>query len=334
MENPLKNPGFRQFLARTCIFLAIGIAVALFVTAYFRHTNFYSTHLEIPNEFQLEKPNIRTIFLNACLTGFVAFLIISYKKLSFLPVYRFRRKQIFFVLMAAAFLVLHYILKFLIGTNLEFFIKNQAFWGAAKIGINLLFVASLALGMYGTEFAKDFIRNFRKEMLLFGAIAAGFFFLMLAVQNLWALFSSVISQILFWVFGIFSDDVALTQFVSSKSMIEGGGPLLKYESFSAIIGKPCSGIDSLLLFATLYIIILCLDYKRLKKTSMIIAFIAGAFGMFATNIARILILFIIGAKMSPELAVGLFHNNLGWILFIAYFVAFWWVASKYVYKKA
>ena len=79
--------------------------------------------------------------------------------------------------------------------------------------------------------------------------------------------------------------------------------------------------------------IFILDYKRLKKKVAIPLYFVGIIGMFLTNIIRILLLFIVGAYWSPKFAVGMFHSNVGWILFIAYFAIFWWIASKYVYKK-
>jgi exosortase/archaeosortase family protein len=127
--------------------------------------------------------------------------------------------------------------------------------------------------------------------------------------------------------------VELTPFVPIASMSEGGGPSLRLGEFSAIIGKPCSGIDSLLLFTSLFTLIFILDHKNLKKGLSIYFFFVGAIGMFITNALRILVLFLVGNYISAELAIGLFHTNVGWILFIAYFGLFWWIASKFVYKN-
>jgi exosortase/archaeosortase family protein len=137
-------------------------------------------------------------------------------------------------------------------------------------------------------------------------------------------------------------------------MSECGGPLIGIGTFSAIIGKPCSGIDSLLLFTALYSLMLILDWKRMNKAKAIAFF---AIGMFITNILRIFVLFLVGAHYSPKLVVGLFHlafspttfsgnhksdnprrsrdylyTNLGWILFIAYFAVFWIIAQRYIYR--
>ncbi|MEM4398030.1 MAG: archaeosortase/exosortase family protein, partial [Candidatus Woesearchaeota archaeon] len=75
------------------------------------------------------------------------------------------------------------------------------------------------------------------------------------------------------------------------------------------------------------------DRKRLKIIQTIIAFILGLIGMFLTNMIRILLLFIIGAYVSADFALGMFHNNIGWILFIIYFYLFFKIIRKFIYKN-
>jgi exosortase/archaeosortase family protein len=116
-------------------------------------------------------------------------------------------------------------------------------------------------------------------------------------------------------------------------MAEGGGPLLGINNFRAIVGKSCSGIDSFLLFTSLYTLIFILDYKRLKKKLAILLYFLGIVGMFFVNILRIFLLFIIGAYIDAKFAVGLFHTNAGWVLFLGYFFIYWIIVSKYIYIK-
>jgi len=331
MENPFKVEGFKQFFVRTVIFIGIGLAIALFIMLFFRHTTFYDNYLSIPSIFQLDKH--RTTFLNSCLFGLIAFLILSRKKLLQLKKFKLRFYQIFLFLLSIIFLIIQYSYSYLINQNLEFFLQNAIIWAIIKLLINVFFIISLALSVYGLDFTKYFIKNYKKEILFFSMIILGFFLLTLLFQNLWMIFSSLISQLLFKVFKLFFNDVHYSAFVTSSTMSEGGGPLLSLGNFSAIIGKPCSGIDSLLLFITLYLLVVFLDYKRLNKSLTIIFFIVGAFGMFAVNILRIFLLFIVGAFYSEKLAIGLFHTNIGWILFVAYFSIYCIIVSRYIYNK-
>ena len=51
------------------------------------------------------------------------------------------------------------------------------------------------------------------------------------------------------------------------------------------------------------------------------------------NVLRLLLLILVGVHISPELAVGIFHTNAAWVLFIVYFFFYYLIAQKYMYKK-
>lgn len=332
MENPLRHKGLRQFIIKTAIFIAIGISIQLFISVIFRNTQLFQSYLTIPKEFVLEQPNQRTIIINALMFGFIAFLILTYHRLVNLKSPKFKQHQYWFMLLAVLFLVTQYLFKYAVNQHTAFFLLHTTFWGVIKILINVLFIISLGFAVYSIDFIRQFVKTFKKEVVVCIIISIVFYGVMLLFQNLWLVFSSIVSGILYDVFHIFFDNVNYLPFVPSATMTEGGGPVLMLGNFSAIIGKPCSGIDSLLLFTSVYALIFILDRKKLNITRAIIAFFIGAVGMFATNILRIFLLFIIGAYISPTFAIGLFHSNVGWILFIAYFAIFWYIASKFVYK--
>jgi exosortase/archaeosortase family protein len=333
MENPLKNKGFRSFIIKILLFLLLIIAIQLLVGVIFSGNTFYKKYLSVPKEVLLELPNIRTILINAFLFGIVSFIILSYKRLLKIPDFRFKKIQIVFLISSAVIFFLKYYFNFLVNKNTAYFLQLPIFWGVVKILINILFVLVLALAIFGLDFIKYFLKNYKKEILWFCILSIVFFFLMLLVQNLWTVFSGVISKILYYIFSLFFNNVTYRPYVVSFTMQEGGGPLLGINSFRAIVGKPCSGIDSFLLFTSLYALIFIMDYKKLNKTKAIVTFVVGAIGMFLVNLIRIFLLFIVGAYIDAKFAVGLFHTNVGWILFIIYFFVFWTVTSKFVYKK-
>jgi len=43
---------------------------------------------------------------------------------------------------------------------------------------------------------------------------------------------------------------------------------------------------------------------------------------------------LVGIHISPEIAVGFFHTNAGWVLFILYFLAYYWLIKRWIYKKS
>jgi exosortase/archaeosortase family protein len=216
--------------------------------------------------------------------------------------------------------------------NLEFFLQVPLLWGIVKVLLYVLLLLLLLISIYGFEFVRYLLIEFRKEIIIFSTVSIGFFIVMLLFQNLWIIFSSGISKFLFWIFSLFFRNVQYYPYIASDTMTEGGGPLLVLGNFSAIIGKPCSGIDSLLLFISLYVLIYCLDYRQIKRVLAAVLFMVGICGMFLVNIFRIFLLFVLGAYVSEEFAVGLFHANVGWILFIVYFGVYWFLASKIIYK--
>lgn len=328
--------GLKHFFVRTILFIGIGMLVSIIIGSYFQFTTIFERYLSIPEVFYIEAPNIRTIILNAFLFGLIAFVIVTYKnnKLFMLKQFPFEKNQILFLLLALFFLLFQYVYKYLINQHTDFFLQAPVVWGIIKILINILFIIHLALGVYGISFIKYFYKKFKNEIYIFFAISIGFYFLMLLVQNLWTFFSGWVTQILYWLFSMFFDNVSYRPYVTSFTMAEGGGPLLGVEGFVALVGKPCSGIDSFLLFTALYILIFILDYHKLKKKSTILFFFIGIIGMFFTNVLRVFLLYMVGAFVDKDFAVGLFHTNVGWILFIIYFLIFWLIISKFIYKRS
>ena len=333
MKNPLKNIGFRNATIKGIIFIALILAIQKLASVLLVGSSFFNKYLDIPAQFQIGKGIIAISIGNALIFGIVVFFMLSYKKIFDIKDFKIKHNQIWFFFLAIVFVMFHYYYKFLINRNIEFFSELPLLWAIVKVGIQILFAAALFVAVFGLEFTKFILKKFKKQIVLTIAITVCFFILMLIVQNLWSYFSNVISEILYRVFSLFFNDVTYKPFVSSFTMAEGGGPLLGINNFKAIIGKPCSGIDSFLLFTSLYAIIFILDYSRLKKGLTISLFFIGVVGMFLTNTLRIFLLFIVGAYIDAKFAIGLFHTNAGWILFIVYFFIYWLIVSRFIYKK-
>ena len=333
MEKIFKNVGFKNFIIKLVLWIVISIGVSIIASLIISNTQFFKSFLDIPKEFYISIIGGRTLLINAFLFGIVTFVILSYKKLEKIKKFKFQKHQILFAFLALLSLIGFYIFKYLINRNVDFFLQSPILWGIVKILITLVFIIFTGMAVFGFPFIRYFLKNYRKEIGYFVIFTMGFFFLMLLVQNAWSYFSSSISEILYRIFSLFFDNVTYKPFVSSFTMSEGGGPLLGINNFTALIGKPCSGIDSLLLFTSVFTLLMVLDYKRVYKVRAAIAFVIGAIGMFIVNLVRILLLFIVGAYIDPKLAIGLFHTNIGWILFIVYGLFFYWVALKFIYKK-
>jgi len=116
---------------------------------------------------------------------------------------------------------------------------------------------------------------------------------------------------------------------TNVEFITGQIPGIRLEDFAVGVTTGCSGIEGIALFTVTYIFLSVLDWKKLNKKKVGIFFVLGVLGMYLVNALRIYTLMIVGAFWSPELAIGIFHNNLGWIFFLVYYFTFIW----YVYPK-
>ncbi len=177
------------------------------------------------------------------------------------------------------------------------------------------------------------------------AYGSGMLFLMIALlgldvfKKLWMDMAMVATSLIFYSgitlfidstnFHIVTARLAekiLANFMPITLGIAQGQPLINASGFATVIGPPCSGIFSMVLFTALFSFVYWLDKDKINGKKALTAYIIGVAGAFMINLLRLIALLIIGAKWSPKLAVGLFHTNAGWILFAVYSFAYWWIA--------
>lgn len=173
-------------------------------------------------------------------------------------------------------------------------------------GLYFLGFVLIALGIFGSSFFKNFSKSITACLLVV------YTFFMATVAILWQLgrpFSIVTSKI---VHALVSQTGMMTGLA-----VGGGDPSLKVGEFSAVIGAPCSGIESLAMFLGVGLLAAAYDWKKIYWKKGLLVFSLGMMGIFLVNIIRVSVLMLVGTK-SPDLANNLFHNNLGWIFFVIY----------------
>ena len=111
-----------------------------------------------------------------------------------------------------------------------------------------------------------------------------------------------------------------------------GDPSLGFQDFNVLIGEACSGVESLSMFLGLSLLFLVYEHKNLIWKRTLIVFFAGIVGTFFLNIIRVTTLIMIGAKY-PELALGLFHSQAGWILFSSFMLLLIYITYGWIKKK-
>lgn len=177
-------------------------------------------------------------------------------------------------------------------------------------------------GIFGVQFLVSFLKKFYKEIGICFILSIFFDVVIFQVWKLWPVFSSgVLSAVKFMLSLTFPQ----VQYISPLT--------LGVNNFWVSILQACSGLDSLFMFSALYAFIGLVDYKKLNMVKFFYLYPIAALGMYLVNILRVYFLIVIGATISPQLALRLFHTYAGMILFIIYFGLFWKVTYKKMLKN-
>jgi exosortase/archaeosortase family protein len=300
------SPGFKQFLLKTLIFIGLFIAFSFIIGQ------------KIITSSLLEgfKISIYGRLGYILLFSIVGFILIYRKRLKEFE--KFKHKVKDFVILSFSFILLagFYIL--------ELNIKTIPITAVTIIFVHILFMSiflSLLCGVYGLGFVKSFFRKFKKEtiyFLIFGIIMA---LLMNAVWSLWPYFSMVVLKIVSFMLKF----VGNVQVINSTTMI--------YDGFAVQIAEACSGVYSIFIFTGLYLFAVFLDWKVMNKKKAALMFIPAVVGAFLANVLRVFLLMVVGAHVSREAALGLYHSYAGMIFFLLYFLIFWGIFYKWMKKK-
>jgi exosortase E/protease (VPEID-CTERM system) len=86
-------------------------------------------------------------------------------------------------------------------------------------------------------------------------------------------------------------------------------------SFLVAISPQCSGYEGIGLITVFLAIYLWLFRERIRFPQALLLFPLGALAIWLANTLRIALLIAIGDSYSPELALGAFHSQAGWITF-------------------
>ncbi|OGM10696.1 hypothetical protein A2Z22_05310 [Candidatus Woesebacteria bacterium RBG_16_34_12] len=212
---------------------------------------------------------------------------------------------------------------FLLGNNL---LQYKSFTANILLsllthGVLILIPALLILGIFGVSFLAAFSKRFWKELSICLGISIAYEIAIFQVWKLWPVFSG----------GVLHAVRFLLSPTSNVKFIEPR--ILVINNFAVSIEQACSGLDSLFIFSTLYLLIAILDFKEFNKAKLIGMFIPSAIGLYMVNIFRVYILIIIGAYVSADLSLKLFHTYLGMVLFIIFFALFWKFSYKWMTRS-
>jgi exosortase/archaeosortase family protein len=309
IQEVLKSPkysGFRSFLLKTFVFLALFIVISYIVG----QKTVGSSMLYGFNMYIYGGMGYVLLF------SIVGFVLLYREKLFNIEKSKYKIRDLALLISGFVLVALFYIV--------ELNVKKIDINWINIIWIHALFLCSLfsvVLGVYGIDFIKGFYKEFKKELLYFLIFGIVTYSLMHQVWKLWPYLSAIVTKVVYSMLKLISSDVKL---ILPNTLI--------FKSFGAKIAEACSGVYSIFIFTGLYLFILFVDWNKLNKKKAFIIFIPAIVGAFAVNILRVFALMIIGAYLSPEAAAGLYHSYTGMIFFLIYFIVFWGIAYRWLKK--
>lgn len=298
--------GFKQFLTKSLLFIFLFIIITGIIGSWI-----IPTKLLYPYYFFIYGNVGKLIIFSSIL--FILFTKDSLKKISYISY-----NKAYTILIPLSFFLLPI---FYFGSKQ--LLQTKTFTDNITLSLTMHLLAIgiiliLFLGIFGISYIKYFISHYKKTLIYCIGIATVFYFAIFQVWKLWPYFSFIVLKAVKWLLTL-----------SFSPVLELPPRTLYAQGFSVAIEQACSGVDSLFLFSSLYIIIGVLDRKKLNIKKYILFGIPALIGLFLINILRVYILILIGVLYSPDLSLKLFHTYLGMIFFIIYFGLF----MKFFYNR-
>lgn len=301
------EPGFKQFLWKTGIFVVLFIIFSGIVgVAVFSNGLLGKWKIDIYGRIGY-----------IILFSMFGFILLYRKRLTKFDLYKRKAKDNLFIVISVLLLIGFYIVSRSIN-NLTPSILNI-------IWFHLLALSSfvfLLMGVYGLGFVKYFVKKFKKEISYFVVFGIIVYSLMRAVWSLWPYLSSGVLISVKFLLNLIGIPVAVL-----------GPATIGVKNFVVQIAEACSGVYSIFIFSALYLFIILLDWKEINKKKAGLLFIPAVLGAFAFNILRVFVLMLVGAYISRDLALGMYHSYSGMIFFLIYFLLFWGLLYKWMKRQ-
>lgn len=299
--------GFRSFLLRIFLFCALFIALTGIVGPWIIATRLlYGFHFFIYGNMG------KMILFSA-----IAFLILSRDTIAAIKKRPYDNRNIGCIILSFALIPVF----FRVATRLldEPTVMSNL---PLAIGTHLLAVSLplfLIIGVFGLPFITYFTEQYRRVILICLALSIGFYLAIFQVWKLWPFLSAIVLHAVAFLLSL------------HLSPVREVAPLTLYvQDFAVRIEQACSGVESIFLFSSLYVLIALVDWQKFNRKKLILAFVPALAGLFIVNILRVALLIEIGVFFSPEITLKLFHTYLGMVFFIIYFALFWGKAYRWM----
>jgi len=314
LKTIFEKKGFKHLIIKSVIFVGLLALMQVLIQPL-------SAATPLPDVF---KPFSLIYLEDTILFVFAIFAACNWKKLIDIKKYKWRISDLLFVPLGAFFVAAYYALKFSLNTSQFWFDHVWAFI-ALKYSFLALMVLSFFVAAFGKEMIIDQYRTYKKQIPYFAALGVGYWMISSFIEGMWHVFSGTVAWLVYSLLKLTYPGASLTPNADGPAIVAGG--------FGARIGSLCSGIESMMLFSALFVIIIAVDFKKIDLKRAFIVFFPALAGVFLLNVLRIWLLFLVAINISRDIAVGMFHTNAGYILFCAYFFMFLWFAYPWMIVK-
>lgn len=164
----------------------------------------------------------------------------------------------------------------------------------------------------------DILRKEAGACAIAVAIALGVWFLSVETRGLWGPLSDATFA---------TSGYLLTLLSSEPLVLLPAQKTLGLGDFVVNIAPACSGYEGIGLIAAFTAVYLHLYRRELQFPRVLLLFPIGAAAIWLLNCTRIAVLVAIGHYWSPEVAIGGFHSQAGWLSFIATSLLMLWLVG-------
>ena len=185
---------------------------------------------------------------------------------------------------------------------------NQAPWSYFSmwfVGL-LLTGLTLCLAIASLNFWSWLLRNYFVKILLAGAVALLIVLTTWLSQAVWHNLPNLTLELAYQILTGFESEV----FIDRTEFILGA------KDFVVRVGAPCSGYEGIGLITSFLTCYIFIYRSQLKFPHVFILFPFGIATIWILNAVRIALLIVIGANYSKEIAIGGFHSQAGWMMFL------------------
>lgn len=176
--------------------------------------------------------------------------------------------------------------------------------------------AVLALAPF--SFWRVLARRHADSALISLGVGIGVYGAILVSQNSWGALSAATLYSTHWLLSLYEANVH----IDPATRYLGAG------DFVVEIGAPCAGYEGIGLVLTMLSFYMFAFRRDLRFPHVLVLLPLGAAAIWLLNNVRLALLISIGAHYSPDIALGGFHSQAGWVLFLAVTIGFMVIAHK------